>query len=80
MARSSSVGGFASSSPTQVAPSDCSGLAVSLAAGDYVDFAIPGLKDANGQRCRAPKAEETDAFSALNSRDAEAAEADDARA
>src|SRR5208337_2328249 len=55
-------------------------IAVRLAAGDDIDLAIPGLENANGQRCRAPKTEETNAFSVLNSRNAEAAEANDARA
>ena len=41
MARSSATGGFASSSPTHVAPSACGGFAVRLAASDDVDLAIP---------------------------------------
>ncbi len=80
MARSSSTGGFASSSPTHAAPSDCGGLAVRLAAGDDVDLAIPRVQDANGERGGAAEAVEADTLAALDSGDAQAAEADDAGA
>jgi hypothetical protein len=53
---------------------------VRIAASDYVNIATPVLENANRKRRRTPKAVETYAFPALNSGNAEAAEADNARA
>src|ERR1035441_1215015 len=80
MARSSSRGGLCVFVAHPGSVACLSGLAVRLSASDHMNFAIPGLEDANGQPPRAPKSVETDAFPALDSGDTEAAEADDTRA
>jgi hypothetical protein len=56
------------------------GLAVRFAAGDDIDLAIPRLKDANGERGGAAEAVKANALAVLDTRDAQAAEADDAGA